>query len=113
MPGETESKVSVPERLDDDDGSVDSEALLRKLGWLNFQQLIDFSTAVMVYKPINSTAPPYLSECFTKSSAIHSHNTRSANRAFFPTYTNTKFGQKVLQKTEVVYEIIWIGTFNK
>ena len=75
-------------------GSVDSEALLKKLGWLNVQQLIDFNTAVMVHKSINNTAPSYLSECFTKPSAIHSHNTRSANRAIFPTHTNTKFGQK-------------------
>ena len=59
--------------------SVDSEALLKKLGWLNVQQLIDFNTAVMVHKSINNTAPSYLSECFTKPSAIHSHNTRSAN----------------------------------
>ena len=70
-------------------GSVDSEALLRKLGWLNVQQLIDFNTAVMVHKSINNTPPSYLSECFTKPSAIHSHNSRSANRAIFPTHTNT------------------------
>ena len=75
-------------------GSVDSEALLKKLGWLNVQQLIDFNTAVMVYKSKNNTAPSYLSECFAKPSAIHSHNTRSANRAIFPTHTNAKFGQK-------------------
>ena len=75
-------------------GSVDSEALLKKLGWLNVQQLIDFNTAMMVHKSINNTAPSYLSECFTKPSAIHSHNTRSANRAIFPAHTNTKFGQK-------------------
>ena len=51
-------------------GSLDSEALLKQLGWLNVQQLIDFNTA------------------------IHSHNTRSANRAIFPTHANTKFGRK-------------------
>ena len=33
-------------------GSVDSEALLKQLGWLNVQQLIDFITAVMVHKSI-------------------------------------------------------------
>ena len=75
-------------------GSVDSETLLKKLGWLNVQQLIDFNTAVMVHKSINNTVPSYLSECFTKPIALHSHNTRSANRAIFPTHTNTKLGQK-------------------
>ena len=76
-------------------GSVDSEALLKKkLGWLNVQHLIDFNTAVMVHKSINNTMSSYLSECFTKPSAINSHNTRYANRAIFPTHTNTKFGQK-------------------
>ena len=53
-------------------GSVDSEALLKQLGWLNVQKLIDFNTAVMVHKSINNTAPSYLSKCFTKPSAIHS-----------------------------------------
>ena len=43
---------------------------------------------------MNNTAPSYLSECFTKPSARHSHNTRSANHAIIPTYTNTRFGQK-------------------
>ena len=41
--------------------SVDSEAFLKKLGWLNVQQLIDFNTAVMVHKSINNTVPSYLS----------------------------------------------------
>ena len=92
-------------------GSVDSEALLKRLGWFNVQQLIDFNTAVMVHKSINNTAPSYhLSECFTKPSFIHSHNTRSANRAIFLTHTNTKFGQKSF--TEVVYGTSWIGRFK-
>ena len=74
--------------------SIGSEALLEKLRWFNVQQLIDFNTAVMVHKSINNTAPSYLSECFTKPTAIHSHNTQFANVAIFPTHTNTKFGQK-------------------
>ena len=75
-------------------GLVDSEALLKNLGWLYVQQLIYFNTAVMVHKSINNTMPSYLSECFTKPSTIYSHNAQSANHAIFPTHTNAKFGQK-------------------
>ena len=48
----------------------------------------------MVHKSINNTALSYLSECFTNSDDMHSHNSRSANCAIFPTHTNNKFGQK-------------------
>ena len=59
-------------------GSVDLEALLKELGSLNVQQLIDFDTIVMVHKSMNGNAPTYLSKLFTKSKDIYSHYTRSA-----------------------------------
>ena len=44
-------KVKRPVKIN---GSVDSEKLLRNLGWFNVQQLINFKAAVMVHKSINN-----------------------------------------------------------
>ena len=43
----------------------DTSGLLHKLGWLSVQLLVDFDTAVMVRKTLNSTALSYLSVVFS------------------------------------------------
>ena len=48
-------------------GSIEPDVLLKNLGWLNVQQLIDLDIASMVHKAINNVAPSYLSELFHKT----------------------------------------------
>ena len=72
----------------------DTNSLLRKLGWLNVQQLIDFDTAIMVSKTLNNTVPSYLSDIFRKVNSVHSHDTRGARSGLFPTHRNLKIGQR-------------------
>ena len=40
-------------------GSIEPDVLLKNLGWLNVQQLIDLDTASVVHKAINNVAPFY------------------------------------------------------
>ena len=94
-------------------GSVDSEALLKKLGWLNVQQLIDCNTAVMVYKSINNTTPSYLSECFTKPCTYIATILDLPTMQFFQLTPIANLDKKVLHNMEVVYGTSWIGRFKK
>ena len=92
--------------------SVDSEALLRKLGWLNVQQLIDFNTAVMVHKSINKTAPSYQS--VLPSPALYIATILELPTVqFFRLTPIPNLDKKVLRSTEVVYGTSWIGRFKK
>ena len=75
-------------------GCVEPDQLSKNLRWLNVQQLINFDTAVRVYKSINNKAPPYLTSLFSKSNSVHNHDTRTANLNLFPTHARLKFGQK-------------------
>ena len=72
----------------------DTNSLLRKLGWLCVQQLIDFDTTVMVRKTLDNTAPTYLSDIFCKLNSIHSHDTGGACCRLFSTHRNLKVGQR-------------------
>ena len=46
-------------------GTVEPDILLKVIGLLNLQQLIDFETAAMVQKLLNDSAPDYLTNLFT------------------------------------------------
>ena len=94
-------------------GSVDLEALLKELGWLNFQQLVDFDTIVVVHNSINGNAQTYLSELFAKPKEIHSHYTRSAKARLFPSHFNLKFRQKAFQIMDASYGISWTGLLKQ
>ena len=71
----------------------DTNSLLHKLGWLNVQRFIDFNTAVMVRKTLNSTSPSYLPVIFCKVNSVHSHDNRGGRCGLFPTHRNLKIGQ--------------------
>ena len=48
-------------------GAVEPDILLKKIGILNIQQLIDFETAD---KSLNDLAPNYLTDLFTRAKSI-------------------------------------------
>ena len=82
-------------------GCVEPDQLLKNLRWLNVKQLIDFDTAVMVHKSINTKAPPYLTSLLSKSNSVHNHDTRTAYLNLFPTHARLKFGQKCFSTMDV------------
>ena len=41
-------------------GAVEPDILLKEIGLLNVQELINFETAVIVHKSLNDSAPDYL-----------------------------------------------------
>ena len=73
--------------------SIEPDVLLKNLGWLNVQQLIDLDTASMVHKVINNVTPSYLSELFHKTKTVDNHDTRGSTHGLFPKHLNLKFGQ--------------------
>ena len=75
-------------------GSIEPDILLKNLGWLNVQQLIDLDTASMVHKAINNMALSYLSELFHKTKTVHNHDTRGSTHGLFPEHSNLKYGQR-------------------
>ena len=58
-------------------GAVEPDILLKEIGLLNVQELIDFETAVMVHKSLTDSAPDYLTNLFIRAKSVRSHNTRS------------------------------------
>ena len=82
-------------------GTVETDILLKGIGLLNLQQLIDFETAVMVHKSLNDSEPDYLINLFTRAKSIHSCNTRSANYGIFPTHADLKVGQQSFPTMDV------------
>ena len=75
-------------------GAVEPEILLKEIGLLNVQQLIDVETAVKVHKSLNDSARNYLTNLFTRAKSVHSHNTRSANYGIFLVHADLKFEQR-------------------
>jgi len=45
--------------------------LLKRLHWLKAKELIDFKVAVLVYKYLHGTAPPYLANELSRSADVH------------------------------------------
>jgi len=55
--------------------------IMRELHWLPIQQRIDYKIAVLAYKSVNQTAPPYLTEmCRPVSQSCFLARNRSADR---------------------------------
>jgi len=52
--------------------------LLQSLGWLSIKDLIRKGTAMLTYKLLNSLAPQYLTELFTKCSELNGLSLRSS-----------------------------------
>ena len=68
------------------DSSYDahSEPLIKKLGWLTINQLIDTETEKIVDKALHNEAPEYLKELFHRLSDIQNKSYVTQNRFIFP-----------------------------
>ena len=60
-----------------------SSPLFHHLKLLNFDDLHELLIAVFIYECHNNFPPSHFADYFTKTSHIHSHNTRSAARGDF------------------------------
>ncbi len=68
--------------------------ILQKLGWPSIKDLIRKETAMLTYKALNSLAPQYLGELFTKCSEGSDRNLRSAETNLQIPRFRTCTGQK-------------------
>ena len=54
-----------------------SEELFQTLGWMKFDERVNYRKAILMYKSLHNLAPTYLSSKFTYTSDIHQVNLRS------------------------------------
>ena len=50
---------------------------MRRLGWKTIEELIAHESELLVFKSIHGLAPQYMSDLFTKTSQLTSHNLRN------------------------------------
>ena len=67
--------------------------LLQSLGWLSIKDLIRKATAMLTYKSLNSLAPQYLTELFTKCSESNGLNLWSSESNLQIPILKTSIGQ--------------------
>ena len=53
-------------------GAVEPDILLKEIGLLNVQELINFETAVIVHKSLNDSAPERTSEGCSEANKLNS-----------------------------------------
>ena len=61
---------------------TDDEVALGNLGLLNVQQLIEYNTALLIWKSKNGLAYTYMSDMFVPVKSVHDHDTRNVELAF-------------------------------
>ena len=66
---------------------------LRQIGWLPVKEQLLLRDSILTYKCMNSLAPPYLCEKFTKRSSIHSRLTRNQETLQIP-FNRAATGQR-------------------
>ena len=54
---------------------TDDEVALENLGWLNVQQLIEYNTALFIWKSKHGLAPTYISDMFVPVKFVHNCDT--------------------------------------
>ena len=54
--------------------------LIRVLGWPTVREILDLETLKMVFKSLNSDAPSYMSDMFTRVSETTSRALRNSNK---------------------------------
>ena len=83
--------------------------VLRDLHWLPIRRRIEFKIATLVYKCLNSLAPPYLADdCILVSTVPGQRHLRSADtRKLCVPLTNTNYGSRTL--IAVCGPTIWNG----
>ena len=62
---------------------------LHQIGWLPVREQLLLRDSIMTYKCINSLAPPYLCDKFSKRSSIHSRLTRTQDTLQIPFHRTT------------------------
>ena len=72
----------------------DDEVALENLGRLNVQQLIEYNTALLIWKSKHGLAPTYISDMFVPVKSVHNHDTRNAEFGFHPAKKNLTAGTK-------------------
>ena len=70
------------------------EVALENLGRLNVQQLIEYNTALLIWKSKHGFAPTYISDMFVPVKSVHDHDTRNAEFGFHPVKKNLTAGTK-------------------
>ena len=73
---------------------TDDEVALENLGRLNVQQLIEYNTALLIWKSKHGLAPTYISDMFVPVKSVHNHDTRNAEFGFHPAKKNLTAGTK-------------------
>ena len=70
----------------DQDMTTSSQVLFQQLGWLRFDERVEYRKAILMYKSLNNLAPAYLTNKFTYTHNIHELNLRSAtnNTLYMP-----------------------------
>ena len=63
---------------------TDDEVALENLGQLNVQQLVEYNTALLIWKSKNALALTYISDMFVPVKSVHNHDTRNAEFGFHP-----------------------------
>ena len=63
----------------DKDIDTPSNELFKQLGWMRFDERVNFHKAVMMYKALHNLSPTYISSKFTYTNTIHQVNLRSSS----------------------------------
>ena len=61
---------------------------------LHVQQLIEYNTALLIWKSKHGLAPTYISDMFVSVKSVHDHDTRNAAFSFHPAEKNLTAGTK-------------------
>ena len=77
-----------------DAGVSYDEVALENLGRLNVQQLIEYNTALLIWKSKHGLAPTYISDMFVPVKSFHNHDTRNAEFCFHTAKKNLMAGTK-------------------
>ena len=76
---------------------TDHSKLLKSLNWLSICHLINYDTAVLMYKVYNNAVSEQINELFTKSESTHHYLTRYAsNNNFLVKFTTTEKGKRAI-----------------
>ena len=75
---------------------TDDEKAMENLGRLKVQQLIDYNTALLIWKSRNGQVHTYISDMFVPVKSVHNHDTRNAEFSFHPAKKNLTAGTNVM-----------------
>ena len=79
---------------------TDDEVALENLGRLNVQQLIEYNTALLIWRSKNGLAPTYISNMFVPVKSVHNHATQNAEFGFHLAKKNLTASTKRFSPTD-------------